>query len=392
MQLIRGHKLNEEFIEEMKPEDISQESVDVTEDEPVYRFIFNATFNYNKITSYPKLLPKLFNTLYLAFSKALFVRKVVKMEAGYDDSVDEQFNPLTFREFYEYEILPMCQRTNMEFARIEIFFKVYVTVEKTSYRKFFSDYLRIYDAVFRKLHQLTYLMPNLFFRDESDNTDVVVMSDSEPRQMTIIQLYRMLFKDKVEPFSDERVAELTYRSPRRKIVSEMFFIKDNPDTFRGFETAINGIRQTSNSYGTITMKFYLEVMPKSERYATAESVFNIGKTIISGLKESDLRDLRPAGNDPSFGKFMMFFHIPKSIQRNIKSGENWSRVIEDSENKIVFVMCLYDDYYRYWEDGELLNVFPESEEPQQDMLAIIAQMDKMYQNEQKNKKSLNRKS
>ena len=235
-------------------------------------------------------------------------------------------------------------------------------------------------------------MPNLYFRDESDNTDVVVMSDSEPRQMTVIQLYRMLFKDKVEPLSDRKVAELTYRSPRRRIVSEMLFIKENPDTFRGFDTVLNGIKQSSNSYGTITMKFYLEVMPKSEKYATAEHVFNIGKTIIAGLRESDLRDLRPSGNDPAFGMFMMFFHIPESIQRNIKSSDNWTQVIRDSENKIVFVMCLYDDEFRYWENGERLSVFPENEDPQTSMTNIISQMEKMYHNEQLNKKSPNRRS
>ena len=172
----------------------------------------------------------------------------------------------------------------------------------------------------------------------------------------------MLFKDKVEPLSDEKVAQLTYRSPRRRIVSEMLFIKENPDTFRGFETVLNGIKQTSNSYGTITMKFYLEVMPKSEKYATAEHVFNIGKTIIAGLRESDLRDLRSSGKDPEYGHFELFFHIPESIQRNIGSDENWRQDIFDDENRIIFSICLYDDEYHYWKNRECLDVFPGSED------------------------------
>lgn len=200
----------------------------------------------------------------------------------------------------------------------------------------------------------------------------------------------MLFKDKVEPLSDERVAELTYRSPRRKIISEMFFIKDNPDTFRGFETSLNGIKQTSNSYGTFTMKFYLEVMPKSEKYATAEQVFNIGKTIIAGLEESDLRDLRPSGKDPGYGHFEIYFHIPEIILRNMKSDENWRLDINDEENRIAFLICLYDDEYHYWQNGERLNVFTNEEDPQQAMEIIIAQSDKIYHNEQLNKKSPNR--
>ena len=85
MQLVRDHILNEEFIQEIKPEDITQTSVDVNEDEPVYRFVLDATFTYLQIKSNPQLLPRLFNTLYMVFNKALFVKRLVKIEAGYDD-------------------------------------------------------------------------------------------------------------------------------------------------------------------------------------------------------------------------------------------------------------------------------------------------------------------
>ena len=64
MQLVRDHILNEEFIEEIKPEDITQTSVDVNEDEPVYRFVLDVTFTYRRIANDSQLLPKLFNKLY----------------------------------------------------------------------------------------------------------------------------------------------------------------------------------------------------------------------------------------------------------------------------------------------------------------------------------------
>ena len=112
---------------------------------------------------------------------------------------------------------------------------------------------------------------------------------------TLKTIYKVLFGSESEELDKETINSLTYRSQRMSIVTKLVYIRDNPNLYRGFNTKVYGMLQSS---GTDAEDFfhiyvYLGVEPTSGRYVSGDAVMNIGKSIINGLNEAMIHNLTP---------------------------------------------------------------------------------------------------
>lgn len=307
--------------------------------------------------------------------KVVSVYAIVREGNGNDATFDYDKNnyvPATFASLVE--MICQTQISNDNFYRITDW---YIGVEfvpaRVSFKQFLREYMRICDICISPFAHKTYtgVKFQISTKEIVDlaGTNVTEMYSSyyHAKPDTLKKIYKILFGSESEELDKETINSLTYRSQRMSIVTKLVYIRDNPNLYRGFNTKVYGMLQSS---GTDAEDFfhiyvYLGVDPTSGRYVSGEAVMNIGKSIINGLNEAMIHNLTPnSGRSAAF--FKVFIHVPEEISRKLdRKDSDWVYEHFITDRRIWMMVVLFNDDYEYYKDGAMHSIIVGKDAPEE---------------------------
>lgn len=399
MLIVRNHKLNEDYIENISDDVVKQDSVEVlAPDEEVFTYLFDYPFQNQKIKDNPTLITGIFNRIYKTAHTLMHIGKVISVYAivregnGSDARFEYEKNsyvPAMFASLVE--MICQTQISNDNFYRITDW---YIGVEfvpaHVSFKQYLREYMRICDLCISPFAHKTYtgVKFQISTKEIVDlaGTNVTEMYSSyyHAKPDTLKKIYKILFGSDSESLDKETLNMLTYRSQRMSIVTKLVYIRDNPNLYRGFNTKVYGMLQSS---GTDAEDFfhiyvYLGVEPTSGRYVSGEAVMNIGKSIINGLNEAMIHNLTPnQGRSAAF--FKVFIHVPEEISRKLdRKNSNWVYEHFITDRRIWMMVVLFNDDYEYYKDGAMHSIIVGKDAPEE-MERLQKQFQSIYDKEKR---------
>ena len=210
-----------------------------------------------------------------------------------------------------------AKRGAMDVTMMDVIIEIPFKEIRVPYKTYVRDINNIHGAILYPLrHDVEHGALDLAFWDSYDQPDFIASTYPITSQIEIQSAYLLIFNSKEELIPQE-FNQIVYCSQRMPIVTRLCYIEEHPDCFKGYKTEVVGMINIPNSVFR-EESVYIRIFPQKDSYCDNNRMFNVGETIINGLKASDIYNLSPYSEQSKDSLFTVWIIVPGDCYDSIR--------------------------------------------------------------------------